>query len=284
MYAKLLGAFSILGAIALFAGCASSDDDGASATGGGDAAGGDGGAKAGGDTGGTGGTDSDGSGGAGGEIQCPTFICDDATDFCASCNEPVEGIPHVLAALAATQAGDSNSAELRFEDGAVCMSGTSAGWAMLGLALVDFAPEPITAGFLCTTEGALGGANPQLFDAAALGIERLQLTIDSPPSSGVTVGIVGVVEDDPASTEDCLAGRSFYMMDGWNMMTVAESGTTVESALSDFIIAEWEQEPTLELDPTQLNMIRITLEGEAGDFDFCVRDVRFLDANGDEVL
>ena len=122
------------------------------------------------------------------------------------------------------------------------------------------------------------------FDAAALGIERLQLTIDSPPSVGLNVRFVATVAEDPLSTEECLAARSFYAMDGWSVRTVTESGTTVDAALTDFIIAEWERAPSVEFDPTRLGMIAITADGNIGDFDFCVRDIRFLDANGDQVL
>ena len=47
------------------------------------------------------------------------------------------------------------------------------------------------------------------FDAAALGIERIQVTIESPPEAGVGVQIVEATNNADVDTEDCVETASF---------------------------------------------------------------------------
>ena len=64
-------------------------------------------------------------------------------------------------------------------------------------------------------------------------------------------------------------------------MTVQEADT-FEIALSDFGLASWEEVDPVEFDPTRIVVLLFNVS-PSSNFDFCIRDLKFLDADGVEV-
>jgi len=119
-------------------------------------------------------------------------------------------------------------------------------------------------------------------DAAGLGITQLQFTLDTPPASGIQVDLGMVVGPDCAAPTAACLQNGFYVMAADRPgvpISFTEAGTQTLQ-LSDFKVAPWE-DPTLSLDLTRLASVQFELS--TGDFDFCVRDFKLLDAAGNQV-
>ncbi len=107
------------------------------------------------------------------------------------------------------------------------------------------------------------------FNADALGITQVRFTIDRPPSGGITVG-AATLHSDVCHGLDCLTF-------GFELPThITQSGTTT-AALVDFV-----NTPPQPFDTRALDDINFAFG--PGDFDLCLRDFQFLDANGAQVI
>jgi hypothetical protein len=99
-----------------------------------------------------------------------------------------------------------------------------------------------------------------------LGITQLRFTIETPPTSGVAVGIFTFA---PLICDSGPTGYASAEVDG-NPLVLDTNGATVTLSLaSDFGVA---------LDPSLLGELNFQV-GE-GEYDYCIKDLEFLNENG----
>jgi hypothetical protein len=166
---------------------------------------------------------------------------------CFGCPIAAEGLSFAQGAFSVDDGAGVTTAKVRTEPGAACMSGTSVGWAVLQLIV---------------------GTREKPFDAEALGITQLEFTIDSPPTSGVLGQLTMFsVEGSPHSFDLFRDGRRVSVV----------STQTLRVSFDDY------QNASVVLDPSRLLAIGFPI-GSASAYDFCVRDLKFFDANDEEVL
>lgn len=146
--------------------------------------------------------------------------------------------------------------------GTLCMSGTNPDPTGTGLALSFPEFGQLSPGTLMVLKR---------FNADLLNITQVRFTIDSPPSGGISVSAT-TLNSDVCNGNDCRLGFALP-----NRITA--SGTTTAS-LVDFI-SDWNP-PKPVFDTRALDTIDFAVG--PGDFDFCVHDFQFLDANGAVVL
>ena len=112
----------------------------------------------------------------------------------------------------------------------------------------------------------------QPFDAFKRGITQLTLTIDSPPAQGVDLALNMVQKlECPARSIDCFYPPNF------DFKTITTPGT-ITAALANFKTGDSSQV----LDTSVLHSFVLQVNG-AGNFNFCVHDFKFLDANNNVV-
>ena len=178
------------------------------------------------------------------------------------------GFPFVPAALAHSDAcnggcltGSPPGTTILFSQpvtGTLCLSGTNSTPHGTGLA-IKF------------TVVALLGPVPDhvmvlhRFNADLLGITQVRFTIDRPPAAGLSVSAM-TIHSDVCNGIDCLT-LGFTLP---NLIT--EPGTTT-ALLTDFV-----NNPPQPFDTRALDSMDFV--AGPGDFDFCVRDLQFLDASG----
>jgi hypothetical protein len=200
---------------------------------------------------------------------CPTgLIC-----------EP-DGLPFVRVVLPSTNSwnprqeapgpGETTAVVTHPESGKVCMSGRlEAGWGYITLAFAVF------------DETGLHDA----LDATALGIDRIDFLLESPPEFGLYVQLVSAVPGCTSSPVEC-QHWGFYLSDGdpGRLFVTTESGV-VRARLTDFVKTQT-AEASWEFDPAHLATLQIgagAFGSLTGDYDFCISGLRFLDADGAEV-
>ena len=168
------------------------------------------------------------------------------SDFCAPCSGDT------------TPAGESTVTMSFPDSGMLCLSGQVSPGGIAGVNL----------GLATRTQD---GSILKPFDAAGRDITQVALTIDSPPSAGVAVKarMVTHVEcpNDPLACS--------YPPD-FEFKTISVPGPVV-APLDDFKAVD----STLVLDTHTLS--ELVLQVFSGDYDFCIHDFKFLDAQGNEV-
>jgi hypothetical protein len=152
------------------------------------------------------------------------------------------------------------------KSGTVCLSGTveTGGWA--GLLLPVSTVSPDGSQFLTT------------LDAAARGITQFNATIDSPLTGGVTVGATTV----PPPPVDCPNASCFV---NFNLVTAPGSGMSQTFAQPGAVVAPFggfERSPATTFDTTSVEGVQFN-PAAAGEYAFCISDLKFLDAAGNEV-
>jgi hypothetical protein len=153
------------------------------------------------------------------------------------------------------------------ETGKVCMKGTVAGREGFAWLIVKFDEWNKEMYHIVS-----------VLDADALGIDQLSFKVDTPPMAGITVFAT------TAHKFQCFGGPP-ECYDGWDLMTGAR--TNVVRVISDpgVISAPFAnfagQDPNQSFDTKHLGDFIFILG--AGDYDFCVSDFKFLDANGNQV-
>jgi hypothetical protein len=141
------------------------------------------------------------------------------------------------------------------QTGTLCLSGTNPHPMGTGLSL-DF-----------TTLAQLSPSSLMVlerFNADLLGIKQVRFTIDSPPSGGISVSAY-TLHADVCNGVDCL---TFFALP-----TRVTAAGTITVALVDFVATPPQTFDTRALDA-------IGFDVGPGDFNFCVHDFQFLDANG----
>jgi hypothetical protein len=257
---KRFALLSLLGAMALSTGCGSADDAAGSKN-----TGGAGGAS------GTAGTSATSDiGGEAGAAACPDFMGAPVVGpgpgggchapgggVCYSCITLVEGMSFAAGTFTTIDDSGVTVAHVRTEPGAVCASGTNVGYAILQLAVGR--PDTIV---------AADGSRGKPFDAQALGVTQLEFTIDTPPSSG----LVPAIAIEGADTH----AVGFALTTSGAEVSI-QTPSTMRVSLSDYT------DPDHTLDPSRILAIGFTI-GLAEHYDFCVRNLKFFNANDVEVL
>ncbi len=163
-------------------------------------------------------------------------------------------------------AGGTSTGVVTYTPGKYCMSGSvdsgpnDAGW---GSILV-----------LSLTDKDDTGKLVAPFDAAAVGLKQVRFTLEGPPPQGVLPQALQITSADCTQLPDCLATFSLAA-------PVLDSGT-VTAQLTDFTQAGGSQSNT-SLDQTLMMGIQFyvpPLPGMTTPYDFCVRDLALLDADG----
>jgi hypothetical protein len=108
----------------------------------------------------------------------------------------------------------------------------------------------------------------KMFNADLLGITQFRFTIDNPPPGGVGVG-ADTIHSTECAALDCL----WFGFTVPNRITASGTRTV---AFTDFVA-----DPVRRFDTRGLD--EIGFDVGPGDFDFCLRDFQFLDAQGVEV-
>jgi hypothetical protein len=176
---------------------------------------------------------------------------------CFSCIQPVEGMSFVTGAFTTTDDSGVTTANVRTEPGAVCVSGENVSYAVLELAVGR--PDTVV---------AADGSKGKLFDAAAFGVTQLEFTIETPPSTGVVPALVTEGPD--------MHGLGFDLMSNGQLVSITSSSPSpIRVSLSDY------RNPDMP-DASRVLAFGFTV-GVAPHYDFCVRNLRFLDANNVEV-
>ena len=106
----------------------------------------------------------------------------------------------------------------------------------------------------------------RLFPAAALGIEAVRFTIETPPSSGI---LPALITFGPACDETAWGDAA---RDDTRVI-INSSGRTTLSLATDFVPA---------LDTNAIGALNFSVS--PGAYDYCITDLDFLDANGNEVV
>jgi hypothetical protein len=185
------------------------------------------------------------------------------------------GEPGFVRAAAAVTDGVS-TATVRHRPGRFCMSGkldpgaTNMNW---GSVLV-----------LALTERTLTSI-PAPFDAAARDIAQVQFTVDRAPPAGLTVAFGAVQGADCLVLPDCFTEAQFFLIENGGASTIIDDPGTVTASLATFAQPSW-GDPALPFDRTLIANVQfgmLPLPGVVLDYDFCVQDVKFLDATGAEV-
>jgi hypothetical protein len=166
--------------------------------------------------------------------------------------------------------GGSSSAVVTYTPGKLCMSGTvdsganGAGWgAILAVGLVDI-----------DATGTLIAP----FDASALGVSQVRFTVEDPPLQGVLPQVVQIT--NAACTQISSSCLASFSLDA----AVTDPGT-VTARLTDFTQPDATHANT-SLDQTLITSLQFyvpTLPGMAVPYDFCLRDLAFLGAAGQEL-
>lgn len=172
-----------------------------------------------------------------------------------SCILPISGMSFATGTFTTTD-DSGTTAGVRTETGLVCMSGTSAKYAILRLALGR--PDTIV---------AADGSKGRPFDASALGITEVGFTIETPPSEGL---VPALLTESPQ-----MSSMEFLLQSSGQEVSVSTT-SSMRVSLSDYA------NPSSP-DTSRLLALEFSI-GIAAQYDFCVRGLKFFDANGVEVL
>jgi hypothetical protein len=157
------------------------------------------------------------------------------------------------------------------EAGTLCVTGTASttdlAWGVLGLA---FSTKNLEETQVYST-----------FDAAALGIAKLAFTLESAPALGLKVDTASTTQlSCPASPGDCMTpDEGFLLMTGpgsTTVLSITEDGDYV-APLANF---QQKRSDGSRFDPSKLEHFSFRA---IGDFDFCIRNFRLLDADDQAV-
>lgn len=165
-------------------------------------------------------------------------------------------------------AGGTSSAVVKYTPGSYCMSGTA-----------DAGPNDMGWGAILVVNftGTVGGTLVAPFDASALGVKQVRFTLEGPPLQGVIPQIVQLTSADCTQVPDCLTSFS--------LATAVVNPGTVTLQLTDFTQPDGTHSNT-SVDPTLITSLQFyvqTLPGMAVPYDFCIQDLAFLGADGNEL-
>jgi hypothetical protein len=166
--------------------------------------------------------------------------------------------------------GGVSTAVVRHTPGSFCMSGTvdsgptGSGWGAI-----------LLVGLTVRDEASMGAVVP--FDAAARGIRRIRFTVDHLPIGGLLPQIAQLQSADCNRIPDCATTFS--------LPAYVTTPGTISEPLPAFTQADGTHSVPA-LDQTLITGVQFyvpSLPGMAYDYDFCVRDLAFIDDAGHEV-
>jgi len=166
-----------------------------------------------------------------------------------------------------TPVGKTTATLSQPEAGTLCLSGSvsTGGFANLGL--------------LFAVKNQDHTETLKTFDANSLGITQLEFTIDSPPSGGVSVSAISTIATScPGDKFACLSNQ-FSLMTGPGSsvpLSITSPGR-VPAPFTNFMQTVGSQS----FDTSALDNLGFSVG--PGNYDFCVHDFRFLDAQNNEV-
>ncbi len=202
------------------------------------------------------------------EPECP------ASQVCAP-----PGMPFVRVVLADSDAadperpqpGETTAVLSNPEAGKICMSGRlQDGYAFLTLGFARW--------------DGMNLRDP--LDAAGLGIARIQFMLSSPPQTGVYVQLASLVPDCDRGPLECQHWGFFLNSNTSRTPWLTNQSQTVNAPLADFVRAA-HIDSTWQFDPSRLSTLQIgpgAFGSVTGDYSYCVSNLKFLDAAGNEVL
>ena len=260
---------AVLVSFGLFASC-SSDNGKAVGTAGGTSIGG---ATSAGGASNTGGTNTNGGFDTSGDAGDPNCV----TSNGFLCPPDLKGMPFVRFVVYYTdfgvgstdpaQLGESTVTLSQPEPGKLCLSGRASPGGLAGFNLE-----------LAKRENILTGTNIlEAFDAPGHNITQLAFTLDSPPSKGVGVFAQMMVHAEcPNNPSDCTYPPNFWFAN------VTAPGPVI-APLADFKLVgnPGAFDASVVLDTSKL--VNFLFQVEQGDYNFCIHDLRFLDAQGNVV-
>jgi hypothetical protein len=152
------------------------------------------------------------------------------------------------------------------EPGKVCMSGTVAGrdgfaWLIVGV----------------SEWNQWGTHIADVFDAKSLGIEQVRFTVDTPPVTGITMFATSAHRRTCSVPSECLNGFNLHTAPRSGNLKVIDQTETITAPFTTFA----NDDPNMALDASQLAHFIFVLG--AGDYDFCLSGLTFLDATGNVV-
>jgi hypothetical protein len=155
------------------------------------------------------------------------------------------------------------------EDGKLCMKGNAvspSGWAWLIMGVGTFNKD--------------GSAATSVLDAKKLGATELRFTLENPPADGLTLlaATVHSYECGSAGPPGCL-GEGFGLMSGprSNQRRILTEAGEQQAPFKDFSRSD-------PYDPFNIEALHgFIFEIPPGDYDFCVSDFHFVDADGHDV-
>ena len=192
----------------------------------------------------------------------------DPTRLCG----PLADMPFIAGILTG-QIDDPAAGALELvEPGQVCMAGTlePSDWAQM---VLSTAPR--------TADGRTVGPG---LDPAALGIVAVRLRL-TPPDQGRMTLLADVVMqcECPAHPYECVQGGRYTLGNSDHSAPLRfTEPTTIIAPLADFVPNEL-SEPLVGHRPIAHFLLELESTEEAFDYEFCVSDVEFLDANGNVV-
>ena len=175
---------------------------------------------------------------------------------CMSCIWPTNGMSFATGMFTTTDDSGATTANLRTEAGVVCMSGTSAEYAILRLAVGR--PDTIV---------AADGSKGKPFNASLLGITEVGFTIEAPPSAGLVPGLL---------TESPKTGPLEFVLQSNGHDISTSSTSSMRVPLTDYRNSDAP-------DTSRLLALEFSV-GIAAHYDFCIRSLKFFDTNHVEVL
>jgi hypothetical protein len=162
-------------------------------------------------------------------------------------------MPETWLATTIPPAGSTTARLTTPATGKLCMAGTAAapdGWAVLALRFFDtLNPD---------------GTFVTNFHPVAAGITAIRMTIDSPPSAGITLSRIG--------------GFHVELPSNPGVPLIVTQPGPITLPLTGFVSGD---SPPVTLAPDDVQTVGFNVG--PGVYDFCVRDFKFLDAVGNEV-
>lgn len=202
-------------------------------------------------------------------VQTTAPTCNSPTNLsCRIAVDPPSVVRWVAPATDGVAGGASTAVVERTSD-KTCMAGTvdpgasGAGWG--AIMVFELAPQD-------------GSTVVAPFDLQARGVTQVRFSLSNPPPTGVLLQLNELSSVDCKTAPGCLVQFS-----GPPALTTAGSFTV---ALGDFVSAD-AQHANKASDPTMVTGLQFYVSpvpGKAFDYNFCIQDLQFLDAAGNEVL
>ena len=201
---------------------------------------------------------------SGSSVESTAATCTSPNDL--SCRIAVDA-PSVVRWVAPATDGVSTGVIERTSD-KTCMSGK-----------IDPGPNDTGWGAILVFELAPDDQSKILapFDIPARGVTQVRFNLSNPPPTGIQPQLVELTSADCTTAPDCL--------DQFGGSPTLTSAGSVTVALGDLVVADAQQANTVS-DPALSVALQFYVSSSPGmsfDYDFCIQNLQFLDAGGNEI-